>query len=166
LSERVSSSALRMKRGPAFWFATWFGCGLAPKAPGTVGSVGALVVAWPLAFYLHWPPIWFGILALAILWPSIQSATAVATGTGRKDPQIVVVDEVVGQWLTLAGATRLNPLAFVFALILFRLFDIWKPPPIRRIEQLPAGTGIVLDDALAGIYGAVILYVLGRLNVY
>jgi phosphatidylglycerophosphatase A len=155
-----------MKRGPAFWFATWFGCGLAPKAPGTVGSLGALVVAWPLAFHHGWQPPWFGALALAILWPAIQSATAVSIGLGRKDPQIVVVDEVVGQWLTLAGATRLTPLAFLFAFILFRLFDIWKPPPIRRIEQLPGGTGIVLDDALAGVYGAVILYVLGRLNFY
>jgi phosphatidylglycerophosphatase A len=155
-----------MKRGPAFWFATWFGCGLAPKDPGTVGSVGALVVAWPLAFYLDWQPLWFGVLALAILWPAIHSASAVAIGTGRKDPQIVVVDEVVGQWITLAGATRLNWRAFLFALILFRAFDIWKPPPIRRLEQLPAGTGIVLDDALAGVYGAVILYVLGRLNFY
>jgi len=155
-----------MKRGPAFWFATWFGCGLAPKAPGTFGSVGALVVAWPLAFYLGWQPVWFGVLALAILWPAIQSATAVSVGMALKDPQIVVVDEVVGQWLTLAGATRLNWRSFLFALILFRLFDIWKPPPIRRIEQLPAGTGIVLDDALAGVYGAVILYVLGHLGFY
>jgi len=155
-----------MKRGPAFWFATWFGCGLVPNAPGTAGAVGALIVAWPLAFYHGWQPLWFGALALATLWPAIQSATAVSIGLGRKDPQIVVVDEVVGQWLTLAGATRLTPLSFLFALILFRAFDIWKPPPIRRIEQLPAGTGIVLDDALAGVYGAVILYVLGRLNVY
>jgi phosphatidylglycerophosphatase A len=155
-----------MKRGAAFWFATWFGCGLVPKAPGTAGAVGALIVAWPLAFYNNWPPWWFGVLALAILWPAIQSATAVAIGTGRKDPQIVVVDEVVGQWITLAGATRLNPAAFLFALILFRTFDIWKPPPIRRIEQLPTGAGIVFDDAMAGIYGAVILYVLGRLGVY
>lgn len=155
-----------MKRGPAFWFATWFGCGLAPKGPGTAGAVGALIVAWPLAFHFGWPPLWFGALAIAILWPAIQSATAVSIGTGRKDPQIVVIDEVVGQWLTLAGATRLNLASFAFALILFRLFDIWKPPPIRRIERLPAGTGIVLDDALAGIYGAVILYVLGRVNAY
>ena len=155
-----------MKRGPAFWFATWFGCGLVPKAPGTAGSVGALLVAWPLAFRFNWQPLWFGALALAILWPAIQSATSVSIGTGRKDPQIVVVDEVVGQWLTLAGATRLNPLSFLLAFILFRTFDIWKPPPIRRIEQLPAGTGIVLDDALAGVYGAVILYVLGRFSIY
>jgi phosphatidylglycerophosphatase A len=125
-----------------------------------------LVVAWPLAFSLGWQPFWFGVLALGILWPAIQSATAVSVGMALKDPQIVVVDEVVGQWLTLAGATRLNWRSFVLALILFRLFDIWKPPPIRRIELLPAGTGIVLDDALAGIYGAVILYVLGHLGFY
>jgi phosphatidylglycerophosphatase A len=155
-----------VKRGPAFWFATWFGCGLAPKAPGTFGALGALVVAWPLVFHHGWQPLWFGALAIVILYPAIQSATAVSVGTGRKDPQIVVVDEVVGQWLTLAGATRLNPMAFLYALILFRLFDIWKPPPVRSLEKLPAGTGIVLDDAMAGIYGAVILYVLGRFNVY
>jgi phosphatidylglycerophosphatase A len=155
-----------VKRGPAFWFATWFGCGLAPKAPGTFGSLGALIVAWPLVFHHGWQPLWFGALAIVILYPAIQSATAVSIGTGRKDPQIVVVDEVVGQWLTLAGATRLNPMAFLYALILFRLFDIWKPPPVRGLEKLPSGTGIVLDDAMAGIYGAVILYVLGRLNVY
>jgi phosphatidylglycerophosphatase A len=155
-----------VKRGPAFWFATWFGCGLAPKAPGTFGSLGALIVAWPLAFHHGWQPLWFGALAIAILYPAIQSATAVSVGTGRKDPQIVVVDEVVGQWLTLAGASRLNPMAFLYALILFRLFDICKPPPVRSLEKLPAGTGIVLDDAMAGVYGAVILYVLGRFNVY
>jgi phosphatidylglycerophosphatase A len=155
-----------VKRGPAFWFATWFGCGLVPKAPGTAGALGALLVAWPLAFYHHWPPLWFGTLALVILLPAIQSATAVANGTGRKDPQIVVVDEVVGQWITLAGATQLNWKSFLLALILFRAFDIWKPPPIRRIEKLPAGTGIVLDDALAGVYGAVILYLLGRSGAY
>jgi phosphatidylglycerophosphatase A len=147
-------------------FATWFGCGLIPKAPGTAGAIGALIVAWPLAFHYNWQPLWFGILAVAILWPAILSSTAVAVATGRKDPQIVVVDEVVGQWITLAGASRLTPASFLFALILFRAFDIWKPPPIRRIEQLPAGTGIVLDDAFAGIYGAVILYVLGRVNFY
>jgi phosphatidylglycerophosphatase A len=163
---KTANETLFVKRGPAFWFATWFGCGLVPKAPGTAGAVGALVVAWPLAFYHHWPPMWFGALALVILWPAIQSATVVAIGTGRKDPQIVVVDEVVGQWITLAGATQLNWKSFLFALILFRAFDIWKPPPIRRIEKLPAGTGIVLDDALAGVYGAVILYLLGRSGAY
>lgn len=155
-----------MKRGPAFWFATWFGCGLVPKAPGTIGSLGALLVAWPLAIHHGWQPLWFGGMAVAFLYPAIQSATAVSNASGRKDPQIVVVDEVVGQWLTLAGATRLTPMALLYAFILFRLFDIWKPPPVRQLEKLSGGTGIVLDDAMAGIYGAVILYVLGRFNVY
>lgn len=155
-----------MKRGPAFWLATWFGCGLVPRAPGTAGAVGALAVAWPLAFSAHLQPFWFAVLALVFLLPAIHSATVVANGLGVKDPQIVVVDEVVGQWLTLAGATRLNPVSFGLALILFRTFDIWKPPPIRRIEQLRAGTGIVLDDAMAGVYGAAILYLLGRFNLY
>ena len=160
------AGASAMKRGPAFWFATWFGCGLVPKAPGTAGALGAMVVAWPLAFSAGVQPLWFAALALIFLWPAIHSATIVATGLGIKDPQIVVIDEVVGQWLTLAGATRLNPLSFVMAFVLFRTFDIWKPPPIRRIEQLRAGTGIVLDDAMAGVYGAIILYLLGRLNLY
>jgi phosphatidylglycerophosphatase A len=167
MSSKGSSAAHgAFRRGPAFWFATWFGCGLVPKAPGTAGAVGALIVALPLAFRHGWPPLWFGALALAILWPAIASATAVSVGMGIEDPQIVVVDEVVGQWLTLAGATRLTPLAFILALILFRGFDIWKPWPIRHIEQLKAGTGIVLDDAMAGVYGAVILYLLGRFNLY
>ena len=165
-SDGQQAAPQTFRRGPAFCFATWFGCGLVPKAPGTAGAVGALIVALPLAFKHGWPPLWFGALALAILWPAIWSATAVSAGMGVKDPQIVVVDEVVGQWLTLAGATRLTPLSFLFALILFRTFDIWKPPPIRRIEKLKAGVGIVLDDAMAGVYGAGILYLLGRLNLY
>ena len=155
-----------MKRGPAFWFATWFGCGLVPKAPGTMWALGAIIVAWPLAFHHGFPAWSFAALALAILVPAIWSATVVAEGLNKKDPQIVVIDEVVGQWITLAGATRLSPFAFLLAFILFRTFDIWKPAPIRRIEQLKAGTGIVLDDAMAGVYGAAVLYSLGRLNLY
>lgn len=166
MQARQTTTATTASRGAAFWFATWFGCGLAPKAPGTMGSLGALLVAWPLAFAAGVQPVWFLALALVILWPAIRSATAVAEGTGLKDPQIVVIDEVVGQWITLAGATRLTPLSFLLAFLLFRGFDIWKPPPIRRIEQLKGGTGIVLDDALAGVYGGLILYLLGRLNFY
>lgn len=77
-----------------------------------------------------------------------------------KDPQIVVVDEVLGQWITLAGASTLD-LPHVFAaLLLFRLFDITKPWPVRRLESLPAGTGIVADDLAAGVYGALVLLLL------
>ena len=93
-----------------------------------------------------------------LLYPAIISAGTVATASGRKDPQFVVIDEVLGQWLTLAGAARFNLLTFALAFGLFRLFDIWKPPPIRRIERIPGGAGIVLDDIMAGVYAAVVLF--------
>ena len=83
-----------------------------------------------------------------------------------KDPQIVVVDEVLGQWITLAGATSLNWKSWLAAFVLFRLFDIWKPPPIRRLEALHSGTGIVADDVMAGLYGALVLFVAGCFNLY
>jgi len=90
----------------------------------------------------------------------------VARESGRKDPQIVVVDEVLGQWLTLAGAVRFNWRSLALALLLFRIFDILKPPPIRRIEQMPGGAGIVLDDMMAGVYAAIVLFMLGWFNLY
>jgi len=85
----------------------------------------------------------------------------VARESGRKDPQIVVIDEVVGQWITLAGAPRINWRSLLIAFALFRLFDIFKPPPVRNLERLPGGTGIVLDDAAAGVYAALALFAAG-----
>lgn len=155
-----------MKKRTSFLIGTWFGCGYFPKGPGTVGSVAAIVVAWPLFRFLGFTPAVFALLSLAALGPAIWAAGAVAAAIGRKDPQIVVVDEVVGQWLTLAGAVRLNAVSFVLALLLFRLFDILKPPPIRLIEKIPGGAGIVLDDMGAGVYAALVLFVMGWFNLY
>ena len=155
-----------MKTTKSAWlFATWFGCGYAPKAPGTAGSLAAILIAWPLAV-LGVDPLGFVVLSLVLLWPAIQASTIVARESGKKDPQIVVVDEVLGQWITLAGAMRLNWRSLVLAFILFRLFDILKPPPIRRIEKLAEGAGIVLDDIGAGCYAALVLFVAGWLNLY
>ena len=153
-----------MKR---FWFliGTWFGCGYWPKGPGTAGSVAAILIAWPL-WKLGVTTGGFALLSIAALWPAIHAAGVVEIETGRKDPQIVVVDEVLGQWLTLGGATRLNWRSLLFALALFRLFDILKPPPIRLIERVPGGAGIVLDDMLAGVYAALVLFMMGRFNLY
>ena len=140
--------------------ATWFGCGYWPKAPGTAGSLGALVVAWPLIAWLGFGRWHLLAMALALTPLGIWAASRTAEITGKKDPQIVVVDEVLGQWLTLAGATRLDWPHLLTALILFRLFDITKPWPVRRLEALPAGWGIVLDDLGAGVYGAAALVLL------
>jgi len=153
-----------MKR---FWFliGTWFGCGYWPKGPGTAGSVAAILIAWPL-WKLGVSSFGLVALSLAALWPAIHAAGVVAIETGRKDPQIVVVDEVLGQWLTLGGAIRLNWRSLLFALALFRLFDILKPPPIRLIERVPGGAGIVLDDMMAGVYAALVMFMMGRFNLY
>jgi phosphatidylglycerophosphatase A len=150
----------------ALVIATWFGCGYAPKGPGTAGSVAALAIAWPLHTYAGVSSIGFGWLALPLSIPGIWAAGVVARSSGTKDPQIVVVDEVVGQWMTLAGATALNWKSWLLALALFRLFDIWKPPPVRQLERLPGGVGIVADDAMAGVYGALVLFAAGWFNLY
>jgi phosphatidylglycerophosphatase A len=145
--------------------ATWFGCGLSRFAPGTVGSLGAIAVAWPLSLF-GFGSVHFLVLSVALLYPAIRAADIVAVESGRKDPQFIVIDEVLGQWLTLAGATRLGWLGFALAFGLFRLFDIWKPPPIRLIERIPGGAGIVLDDMMAGVYGALVLFLMGWFNLY
>ena len=149
-----------------FVVATWFGCGYAAKGPGTVGSLAALAIAWLLHTYAGLSSTGLAWIGLLLAIPGTWAADVVARDSGRKDPQIVVVDEVVGQFMTLAGATVLNWKSWLLALALFRLFDIWKPPPVRRLEHLPGGLGIVADDAMAGIYGALVLFAAGWFNLY
>lgn len=146
--------------------ATWFGCGYAPVAPGTVGSLAALAIAYLIAETLHWRPFYFGLLALAALPVGVWSASVTERAQNLKDPGIVVVDEVLGQWITLAGAASLNWKSWLAAFCLFRLFDIWKPPPVRQLEALPSGAGIVADDVMAGVYGALVLFLMGCFNLY
>ncbi len=142
--------------------ATWFYCGYFPKGPGTAGSLGALLVAWPVAVYTGWNPLVIAALAAVGLAPSIWAADRMARDTGSKDPQTVVVDEVIGQWIALAAAPSLEDWKWwLAAFILFRLFDIWKPWPVRPLEKIPGGAGIVLDDVGAGIYAALVLLVAG-----
>ena len=146
--------------------ATWFGFGYAPKAPGTAGSLAALALAWLFHHFtgLQWGS--FAYLAMLLLPIAVWSADVTARTSGLKDPQIVVVDEVVGQWLTLAGAVTLNWKSWVAGFVLFRIFDMWKPFPVRRLEHLPGGVGIVADDAMAGVYGALVLFAAGWFNLY
>ena len=145
--------------------ATWFYLGYL-KGPGTMGSLGALLVAWPLYQYAGFRSWHFLALGLASLWPAIWAAEETAKSSKMKDPQIVVVDEVVGMWITLAGATHLNWTAWLAAFALFRLFDIFKPPPIRQFEKLPGGVGIVADDVAAGVLAALVLAAAGWFNLY
>ena len=145
--------------------ATWFYCGYFPKGPGTAGSIGALLVAWPLAIWTNYSPWTFVILSVVGLLPAIWAADRMAKDTGSKDPQVVVVDEVIGQWIALAACPSLEDWqCWLAAFILFRLFDITKPPPVRALERIPGGAGIVLDDVGAGLYAALVLLAVGWFN--
>lgn len=154
------------RSGLARVIATCFGLGLIPFAPGTAGSAAGLLIAYLLAAHFGWHPLYFGFLALIFLPVAIWAADVTARSVGRKDPGLVVVDEVIGQWITLAGATHLNWRSWAAGFLLFRLFDIWKPAPLRQLERLSGGLGIVADDAMAGIYGAVVLFSMGWFNFY
>ena len=141
--------------------ATFFGTGRLKPGPGTWGSL-ATVTVWALVsyripvVYRTWATL---IAAAAVTIIGIPAATRVARATGLKDPQFVVIDEVAGQLVALIAV----PLAwktFLAGLILFRVFDIWKPFPIRRLERLPEGIGIVVDDLGAGLYALAIVHLL------
>ena len=143
---------------------TWFGCGYSPVAPGTVGSVAALAIGILLhayAGFAGWP---FLALAAVAFCPAVWAATITARAVNRIDPSIVVVDEVIGQWIALAGAQPFNWKSCLAALALFRLFDIWKPPPVRQLEALPEGLGINADDVMAGVYAGLVLFLAGWFN--
>src|SRR3954464_7634826 len=113
--------ASQLGRRPAWLIGTWFGCGYFPKGPGTAASLVALLIALALV-RLGMPAAGFAALSLLALAPAIWASGVVAVQSGRKDPQIVVVDEVLGQWLTLSGAARFSFRSFLLAFLLFRLF--------------------------------------------
>jgi phosphatidylglycerophosphatase A len=141
--------------------ATFFGAGRLKPGPGTWGSL-ATVIVWALASsripVVHRTGATI-IAAAVVTIIGIPAATLAARASGLKDPQFVVIDEVAGQLVTLIAV----PLAwktFLVGLILFRVFDMWKPFPIRRLERLPEGTGIVVDDLGAGVYALAVMHLL------
>ncbi len=145
----------------AILLATFFGAGYSPAAPGTAGSLAAIAIAVPL----HLPPWQFAVLAGLLFGPAVWASGVTARTLQLKDPGVVVVDEVIGQWIALAGARSLTWQAYLAAFVLFRLFDIWKPPPVHQLEALPGGLGINADDVMAGIYAALVLWLAGWFNL-
>jgi phosphatidylglycerophosphatase A len=150
----------------ALTLSTWFGCGYFPKAPGTAGSAAALAIAIALHRYAGFSWWHYLILAAALFYPAVWAAGVTAEAHKSKDPRFVVIDEVLGQWIALAGARPFNFTGGLLAFALFRLFDIWKPPPVRQLESLPGGLGINADDVMAGIYAALVLFLAGCFNLY
>ncbi len=141
------------KRRLALLFTTVFGVGYAPVAPGTFGSIAGLAMAWVLLDQTGWSP-WSLAVAAVVLTPIASLACGVVERELKvEDPGIIVIDEVVGQWLTLAAIRPERPLDWLGALALFRVFDVLKPWPIRRLEKIPNGWGVVADDFAAGACG-------------
>ena len=141
-----------------FWawtIATVFGAGLGRPGPGTYGSI-TTVLLWGIYAWLARPtPLamlygLFLLIGFALVF-GVPAATIVARESGREDPGHVVIDEVAGQLIALILCPP-DWAHAILALILFRIFDILKPPPIRQFERLPTGTGIMLDDIAAGLF--------------
>ncbi len=139
-------------------FATWFGCGLSPKAPGTVGTLGAIPLFWILATQL--PPVSY--LAATVIFSALAIFVAhihELHSPTHDEPQFVM-DEVAGFLVTMAWVPA-TPLAIVVGFVVFRFFDIVKPFPISYIDRkVEGGVGTVADDLVAGILGNVVMQLL------
>ncbi len=141
--------------------ATFFGIGRMKPGPGTWASAVTMLL-WAALAHSIAPslriPVGIALAAIVTL-VGIPAATQVARGSGIKDPQFVVVDEVAGQLVALL-AVPLAWKSFLAGFILFRAFDIIKPPPVRQLEAIPEGAGIVLDDVAAGLYALISMHLL------
>jgi len=156
-----SGQAAGASRAPlwATLVGTFLGIGRMRPGPGTWGSAATMLLWAALAYNLApWSraPVAIGVAAMVTLI-GIPAATRVARGAGTKDPQIVVIDEVAGQLVALI-AVPLAWKSFLAGFILFRVFDIVKPPPVRQLEAIPEGAGIVLDDIAAGLYALIVMH--------
>jgi phosphatidylglycerophosphatase A len=146
---------------PLGWIASGFGVGLAPKAAGTFGSLAALVPWW--LWLQHLPLAQYAIVLVAAFALGVWASSWVIAKTRIEDPGVVVWDEFLGQWTALLPFTLLGIeadwLLVAVAFGLFRLFDIWKPWPVRWVDrEVHGGLGAMLDDALAGAMAAAVLY--------
>ena len=139
-------------------FATALGAGYSPFASGTVGALFGLLVWWPLSLasdHDYWKFIFLPLLVLLTTWLGALASKKLEPEWGE-DPSLIVIDEVVGMWISLL----LIPLKwqyFLIGFLLFRLFDIWKPLGIRHLEAVGEGWGVMLDDVLAGVYSNILL---------
>jgi phosphatidylglycerophosphatase A len=158
------------KARPPHWasvVATFFGVGRIHPGPGTWGSAATILLWWVLTRYIS-PSVQPGVallLTIVTVAIGIPAATQIVRATGIKDPQYVVIDEVAGQLLTLV-ASPATWKSLLLGFILFRGLDIVKPPPIRMLERLPEGVGIVVDDLGAGLYALAIMQVLQHFSFF
>jgi len=141
-----------------YLISTGLGSGYSPVAPGTAGSLLAAVVIFLIAPMANW--LLFLIL-LVLFFLGVYSSGQLEKELGE-DPSLVVIDEIVGMGISLLFAPA-DWRWFLLAFIFFRAFDILKPPPIKYLEKINGGWGIMLDDVMAGIYALILVQIAGRL---
>ena len=153
-------------KSPIGLLATWFGSGLFPKAPGTMGTIAALPFAWGIVEYWGIMALLYAAIIVSIIGVPISNAY-MKQFNREHDPKEVVIDEVAGIWLTIAGflvpvqAEILPVWVLLGSFVLFRLFDIWKPWPISWADKkVGGGLGVMLDDVLAAIVAIIVGYIL------
>jgi len=138
--------------------ATFFGSGFLPAIPGTWGSLFTALLIWFL------PSIPWGfefVILIAIFFLGVRSSTQVERVSQSTDPGYIVIDEFIGMALVLMTVPK-SFVLYLFAFLLFRIFDIVKPAPVNQLQDLPEGWGVMVDDVVAGIYAIIVLQ-LGRL---
>jgi phosphatidylglycerophosphatase A len=140
--------------------ATFFGIGHLRPGPGTYASAVTVLLWWALAHLIDARgQLLAGVMAAVVITLlGIRPSTVVARESGLKDPGFVVIDEVAGQLIALI-AVPLDWKYLLAGFILFRGFDITKPFPLRRLEHLPEGIGIMMDDVGAGLYALLLLQI-------
>ncbi len=139
-------------RGLARLVASGLGCGFAPRAPGTVGSLAALVVGAALLL----GPAW--VLPVAALVACVAGVWAIRAAGAAGDPGWVVIDEVAGMWITLLGVRQVSAVGLVAAFVVFRVLDITKLGPIGWADRRHGAMWVLADDIIAGVIGAVLLW--------
>jgi len=146
--------------------ATFFGIGNLRPGPGSWGSAATILLWWLASRRIapDWQAAAATALAAGAVILGIPAATRVSRASSLKDPQFVVIDEVAGQLITMI-AVPVSWKSLLLGFILFRGFDITKPPPVRQLERLPGGFGIILDDVAAGLFALAVMQILLRTGV-
>lgn len=140
-------------------FGSLFGVGHLPWAPGTWATFVVIGAAWFLPAGIPWQVGTTGAFFVACFATLVLGTVAEQT-LGREDPGFIVLDEAAGSLVALAGLSKPEPWWFLGAFVLFRIFDVLKPWPCRRLERLPGGVGILADDLMAGFYAWLSLVVI------
>ena len=150
---------MKSSTSPAHLISTLFHVGYLPVAPGTVGSILALIFYY--LFLTSLDPIFIIFIVLVVFIVGTIASSYVEMIDGEEDPGYIIIDEVIGMWISLIGLpTRVS--LFLLAFILFRFFDIFKPFPIRESQEVGYGIGVMLDDVIAGIYTLIIVQIITR----